>query len=293
MNQVDEATFKQAVAMAQAGKKQEAYADLIKLSRATGAKDSNLLLWVAFTTSDMAEAEAAIRMAQANEPGNSNLVQANEWYKNEIKQREENKRTGSLPQPPQTVPYPAFVNLDQPLDEQFQKKAGKPSTPITDPNISSTQVHNPASASTGPALPYSQLPFSQPLPQPVYPLTPPANKFPAITRVQGYVLIGLLAFLVLFAFWNTFKPAPKWEYKTVTFLTAGNERKGTEAFNYSSIKLDQEELAALGSGSWELVSDYLEMETAFPNFGDTQYVTGLQPNIRPQSLVLIFKRLAR
>ena len=35
---------------------------------------------------------------------------------------------------------------------------------------------------------------------------------------------------------------------------------------------------------------YLEIETAFPNFGSADYVTGLRDNVRPQRLVLILKR---
>jgi hypothetical protein len=32
------------------------------------------------------------------------------------------------------------------------------------------------------------------------------------------------------------------------------------------------------------------METAHPNFGNSEYVTGLQPNIRPQRVVLVLRR---
>ena len=35
---------------------------------------------------------------------------------------------------------------------------------------------------------------------------------------------------------------------------------------------------------------YVENETAWPNFGKDEFVTGLQPNVRAQSLVMIFKR---
>jgi len=50
-------------------------------------------------------------------------------------------------------------------------------------------------------------------------------------------------------------------------------------------------LKDLGDGILlELVDSYLEMETVHPNFGDSRYVTGLQPNVRPQRLVLIFER---
>jgi hypothetical protein len=45
-----------------------------------------------------------------------------------------------------------------------------------------------------------------------------------------------------------------------------------------------------GAKGWELVTAYLETETAFPNFGDEKYVTGIKSNIRPARLVMIFKR---
>jgi hypothetical protein len=38
-----------------------------------------------------------------------------------------------------------------------------------------------------------------------------------------------------------------------------------------------------------IVGSYLEIETAYPNFGDSKYVTGLQPNVRPQRLVLVLR----
>jgi hypothetical protein len=50
------------------------------------------------------------------------------------------------------------------------------------------------------------------------------------------------------------------------------------------------ELNKLGSEGWVLVISYLELETAYPNFGDYKCVTGLQPNIRPQRAILVFKR---
>lgn len=58
----------------------------------------------------------------------------------------------------------------------------------------------------------------------------------------------------------------------------------------TSVTPSQDELSKLGAEGWELVGSYLEMETAFPNFGNAGYVTGLQPNVRPQRAVLIFRR---
>ena len=83
-----------------------------------------------------------------------------------------------------------------------------------------------------------------------------------------------------------------WEYQVLRLLTEGNSRTGEEAVAYSSIIVDEEQLAALGASGWELSGLYLENETAFPNFGKDEYVTGLRPNVRPQMAVLIFKRPA-
>lgn len=82
----------------------------------------------------------------------------------------------------------------------------------------------------------------------------------------------------------------KWEYKTVAVTSEGLERTGVPAVKVSSVNLNQAELQKLGEDGWELASSYLEMETAYANFGSEQYVTGLQPNVRPQRVVLIFKR---
>ena len=113
---------------------------------------------------------------------------------------------------------------------------------------------------------------------------------PGFTRSQGYAVIALLCIGLGFPFLSFLKPAPRWKYKKLVFLTDGrHDRTGFGALSYSSIKLDESLLESMGSQGWELVTSYLEIETAFPNFGKEDYVTGLQPNIRPQSLVLIFK----
>ncbi|QXE91002.1 DUF4177 domain-containing protein [Geomonas subterranea] len=80
-----------------------------------------------------------------------------------------------------------------------------------------------------------------------------------------------------------------WEYKVVK-LNGSMERTGADAFKVTTIVPSEENINKYGRDGWELVSSHLEYETAYPNFGNTDYVTGIQPNVRPQSLVLIFKR---
>lgn len=81
-----------------------------------------------------------------------------------------------------------------------------------------------------------------------------------------------------------------WEYKTVKFYGDDLSRVDQNAFKYNSIYISQNKLDELGKDGWELVSTSLEMETAFPNFGSEQYVTGIRENVRPQCLICIFKR---
>ena len=85
----------------------------------------------------------------------------------------------------------------------------------------------------------------------------------------------------------------KWEYKTLVFTpTENNARVGDGSETYNTILPSETDMDQLGNEGWELVTSYLEMETAYPNFGNEEYVTGIQPNVRPQSVVLIFKRAA-
>ncbi|MDP6944016.1 MAG: DUF4177 domain-containing protein [Myxococcota bacterium] len=81
-----------------------------------------------------------------------------------------------------------------------------------------------------------------------------------------------------------------WEYKVVRMMTEGNERQGIQAVKYSSIQLDEAQIERMGAEGWELTGIYVENETAFPNFGKEEYVTGIRVNVRPQMAVLLFKR---
>lgn len=82
---------------------------------------------------------------------------------------------------------------------------------------------------------------------------------------------------------------PRYEYKVVIVAADAHGRTGDGAMKPSSVKLDEKALAQLGNQGWEIVGSYLELETAYPNFGDAKYVTGLQTNVRPQRLVMILR----
>jgi hypothetical protein len=84
-----------------------------------------------------------------------------------------------------------------------------------------------------------------------------------------------------------------WEYRVVNVSPdVANDRGTTTAggLAQNQITVSDAQLNALGLQGWELAGSYLEMETAFPNFGSADYVTGLRDNVRPQRLVLILKR---
>jgi hypothetical protein len=88
------------------------------------------------------------------------------------------------------------------------------------------------------------------------------------------------------------KPAT-WEYRVVSVSPdVANDRGTTTAggLAQNQITVSATQLNTLGLQGWELAGSYLEMETAFPNFGSADYVTGLRDNVRPQRLVLILKR---
>jgi hypothetical protein len=82
---------------------------------------------------------------------------------------------------------------------------------------------------------------------------------------------------------------PRYEYKVIVVSGEKLSRFGEEAMKSSAITVDDKELSKLGSQGWEVVATYLEHETAYPNFGDERYVTGLKTNVRPQRLVLVLR----
>ena len=120
-----------------------------------------------------------------------------------------------------------------------------------------------------------------------------------MTKSQGNVLIALLCLLIAlvgigtgWSAWSASrpKPDPKYEYKVLRLFAGSKDRTGAEALSFTSIQIPEADLATIGAEGWELVGTLLEMETAFPNFGKEEYVTGMQPNVRPQSAILLFKR---
>ncbi len=91
----------------------------------------------------------------------------------------------------------------------------------------------------------------------------------------------------------------RWEYTYVSvparsarYTTLKADREGHDAM--SAAQIDRERLKSLTEemtkGGWELAGTAMEIETAFPNFGKDEYVTGLRENVRPQALLMVFRK---
>lgn len=118
---------------------------------------------------------------------------------------------------------------------------------------------------------------------------PPAK---LMTSFQGAIIIILILTTLIISI-SSFIFPNRWEYQTVEFPSTGISRTGSFALSASTIQIDSSRLKDMGEQGWELVDSFVEVETAFPNFGKEEYVTGLRENIRPQKAVLIFKRRAK
>jgi hypothetical protein len=92
-----------------------------------------------------------------------------------------------------------------------------------------------------------------------------------------------------------------WEYKVITLPASKiqapdkNYSKSNDFFKQAisstTILTNESLLNTLGKDGWELATSYLEMETVYPNLlASGSGVDGLQPNVRPQQLVVILKR---
>jgi len=79
-----------------------------------------------------------------------------------------------------------------------------------------------------------------------------------------------------------------WEYKVVK--VAGKDAESLADFGPLVYGDQTAMLNKMGKDGWELVSTYTETATAFPNFGNSEYVTGLRDNTRTSVVNFVFKR---
>ncbi len=81
----------------------------------------------------------------------------------------------------------------------------------------------------------------------------------------------------------------KYEYKTIS---VGGEAGTYGDFSSTNLNDPTAELNKLGNEGWELVGVYTETNTAFPNFGKDEYVTGIRTNTRTTKVNFVLKREA-
>ena len=78
-----------------------------------------------------------------------------------------------------------------------------------------------------------------------------------------------------------------WEYKVI-------EIDGSGYSNFEPLTFDAdnevEQLNTLGEDGWELVGVYTIVGTVHPNFGNSDYVTGIRENTRTRIVKYVFKR---
>lgn len=82
-----------------------------------------------------------------------------------------------------------------------------------------------------------------------------------------------------------------WEYKVVK--VAGKQAEILADYGALVYGDQTTMLNKMGKEGWELVSTYTETATAFPNFGNSEYVTGIRENVRTSVVNFVFKRPSR
>lgn len=119
-----------------------------------------------------------------------------------------------------------------------------------------------------------QLPKPTPVPQPY---SRPAR----LPQSQETIVIGLMAVGLVGLAFAFLKPV-KWEYKTVEIRATTSGSSGYVGHDFSATTIPDfaDKLKAIGDEGWEMVGVVLESETVHPNFGKSDLVTGLQPNVR-------------
>jgi uncharacterized lipoprotein NlpE involved in copper resistance len=111
----------------------------------------------------------------------------------------------------------------------------------------------------------------------------------------------VLSAFVLISILTSCNQSQNWEYKTIYFDAVKIESSDKayistdETFlntvSSKSVIPADSSLTNLGKEGWEIASTYLEQETVYTNLlARGKSVDGLKENIRPQRLVVIFKR---
>lgn len=80
-----------------------------------------------------------------------------------------------------------------------------------------------------------------------------------------------------------------WEYKVVSVKGMEDNSKMRD-FHPKKFDASGESLNLFGKEGWELVEVFETTETIHPNFGNDEYVSGIQPNVRTSEINFVFKR---
>ncbi len=140
MNPIDLQTFNQAVSLAQAGQKQDAYGQ-IKTLYYNYPDNTDVLIWLAYTTPDSAEADWALNRATNIEPGNARVASARDWL------AQEKAKQWNSPPPPPTMPV-----MPMPQPQYYQPLP--PPQPYYQPQPQPNLMYNVQAGSLGFQCPY-------------------------------------------------------------------------------------------------------------------------------------------
>jgi hypothetical protein len=111
----------------------------------------------------------------------------------------------------------------------------------------------------------------------------------------------LIYAVVLLSVLTSCNQTQNWEYKTIYFDAvkiessdksyASTNEKFISNVSSTTVVPSDSSLTNLGKEGWEIASSFVEQETVFPNLlAKGSSVDGLVENVRPQRLVVIFKR---
>lgn len=81
-----------------------------------------------------------------------------------------------------------------------------------------------------------------------------------------------------------------WEYKELKIDNNSNNYSISGQKSSGNFPRSERELNTLGNEGWELSTSYTLIETAYPNFGNEGYHTGIKTNTRTKAIVYVFKR---
>lgn len=208
------------------------------------------------------------------------------------------------------------VSGEQPASPAPVHSAPKECQPDTPPSALKVKLPGQPAVSSKVKPPAAKSPVLKPKKtEPVSPLSPPPpSSSPSLTLVQEEsaassgttgdqrtpkllkiiaVILGLtVVILAVFLWIFCCNQTGEYRYKVVTV----DVEKGSAAYGgdeehaHYSISAIAIENHLRSYGDWELVDVIEEIETVHPNFGNDQYVTGLQPNVRICKIHLVLRQ---